>query len=267
MLNNSRAATASGILPDTIANAGGSDMQWDTANPWATGGFARTWTASLEPLAQELRRTEPGSGDRELAVTRVVEQMRGAVRNIDTAGHVPAGGVAGAGHWLRGAAPVLNCWPQLTAPLQALEQAFTRMASATNAASGELEQVVELAGDQWRQQAVAVPAESIDAWWLAEHWSLAMEEAWDQRLETATHGETLRELQQTREEFRQTAASVLDTAATALGLPGPGAVAELEAAVDRLDRDHDRNTEALRTEIDELRKEVRQLRRNGNHSD
>ncbi|QIT54160.1 hypothetical protein HC341_02355 [Aquisalimonas sp. 2447] len=242
-------------------------MEWDTGNLGDAGGAVRAWAASLEPLAQELRRTEAGSSERETAVDRVIEQMRGAIRGLDAAGDIPAVGVGGAGQWLRGAAPLLAGWPHLGAPLQALELAFARLASATKAASGELEQVVELAGAHWRGRALTMPAESIDAWWLAEQWSLAMEEAWDQRLETAAHGEALRELQQTREEFRQAAASVLDTAAAALGLPGPGAVAALEAAVDRLDRDHDRDTDALRAEVDELREEVRQLRRDGNHSD
>ena len=244
-------------------------MQWDTANPGATGagGFAEAWTAWLEPLAEDLRRTEPGSSEREHAIARVIEQMRGTMFGIDAAGNMPGSGAGGAEQWLRGVAPVLSCWPQLSAPLQALERALTRLADATTAASGELEQVMDRAGGRWRERALAMPAAFIDAWWLAEQWSLAMEEAWDERLETATHGAALRELQRTREEFRQAAASLLDTAATALGLPGPTAVAELEAAVDRLDRARDRDADALRAEIAELREEVRRLRRDGNHSD
>ena len=246
-------------------------MQRDTANPGdgggGLGGFAQAWAAWLEPLAQELRRTEPGTDGREHAATHVIQQARATIRSINSPGDTPLAGMAGGGQWLRHAAPLLCCWPQLHAPLQALESAVARLERATHAATGELEQLVDLAAGHWWQEAMAAPASAIDAWWLAERWSLAMETAWDERLQADAHGQALHELQQSREALRQAGGSLLDAAAKALGLPGPSAVSDLEAAVDRLDRGHDREIDALRIEVAELREEVHHLRQERNRRD
>lgn len=226
----------------------------------ARGGVAgasalRPWASWFEPLARELRDTAPGSRERDQCLARQIDQLReqAVTRTFDAASAPPSDLAAG----LHAAASPLGPWPAVHGALRALSDALAAYREATVAASRELEAVIEGAGAIWRRDVGARATTVVTADDLAEAWSAALERAWDERLAAGTGGAALGRWQRAEAELRDALADGAGHVLALAGLPGPGAIRELEEAVDRLDRAFDRDLAALRDEVADLRAELR----------
>lgn len=222
----------------------------------------QAWVRWFEPLAAAIDATEPGSTER--ADTLARWQPVPAVA-LGVMPGLPAGspGSSPLVEALRALGPALGPWSGPTAAGSELESAIMEAHEAARRAEDELRTITREVDSPWRAQALELPRGGITAETLAELASELLEQAWDSRLHTSDHADALLAVQRAYARVRRALAAFLDTLGAMAGLPTTAAMDELETTIDRMDREHEREMEALREELASLREQLQRLQDGG----
>ncbi|MDN3517099.1 hypothetical protein QWY84_05705 [Aquisalimonas lutea] len=218
----------------------------------------QAWIQWFGPLAAAIDSTDPGSAER----ADILAQWQPVPATALTAmperpGNSPLASA------LRALVPLLGPWSGPAAAAMELESALMEAHDAVRRAEGELRLIAGEVDSPWRARVLELPRGGITAETLAEVASELLEQAWDRRLRASEHADALVAVQHAHARVRRALAAFADAVSVVAGLPTAAAMDELEATIDRMDRERERELEALREEVAGLRDQVRRLQRGG----